>query len=1121
MPVFAQSPAAHAKAEMQVVKGTVIDDFGEPIIGAYIQLLSNPRLGTTTGLDGTFEFRCTKNDRLKISFIGYATQVISTNQTEHRIVMHEEVNSLEETVVYGYGALKQKNVTGSMEVITAEQIQDLSVSNLSEALVAVSPAVHVSLASTGRPGETSSITIRQASQSVKTLPTGVDAGGQALGANTSASPLYVIDGFQSTEDEFNNLDIEEIEGIVILKDGAAAVYGAQASYGVIEVKTKRGKKGTPKINYRAQLSYVDAIRHADMLSGYDYGRIYNAAQAAKTGQASVDNNVDVLTGYFQADELEAMKSTNYDLLDKYWSGSFQQKHTISLNGGSDNVSYNASVAYFTQDGNIGKLDYDRWNYRAGLTAKVGKLFDVTLNVSGNTTDKNSHMASAGGSGDEEDYLYLLQNPSFVPDEINGYPIYHSGMENSTSFDNYYNYKSLLNSRNNQETYSNSMTIQGVIEHDFGWWKPLKGLHAKVTYSRNVQNDEQNNIRMENTVYRVINRGGSGKHLYVTDPTQIIDNDPDVDYDEETLEGFAYTSFENLEARVLNSGQNSYLSRSMSRGNSYQLNFQLSYAREFGDHDLSALFNVEKCESESEDVYAEATHPLAFTDGQSSSLADDTEKDVSWSRSESGRLSYIYRLNYAYKSKYLAEFMMRQEASTKFAPENYWGSFPSLSLGWVPSQEGFWDPEKTKIDFLKFRLSYSLLGHDDTDAWRWKQLYSYNAYGGAIFGTDYTQTTSRSFQLPEKSGTNRDLHWSKYHKFNLGADARMLDSRLSAELDIYLNLVRDKFDYPSGSTLPGTVGIYPAPENYQDANEWGGEISLQWNDKIGKDFRYLVKVGFDTFDNRLLKHYGTTTPDFDDMVDGQRYDRGLWGLSCIGMFRSQVEIDEYFDRYGITEYLGMDRSRVQPGMLIYEDIRGSRDEDGNWTAPDGKIVADEDLVKLSNRADNAYRGYSYFNFQYKGMTLYFTIQAEWGAYKLMSSNLRGESFDNMQTTNVSKMWKNMFVYEDAYDASGNQIVWENRDGNMPNLRYASVNSRASTFWRIPATDVSLRNLTFAYNLPKQWTQKAGMSNVRLNVTCSNVCSLYNPYKDNVWNDFAGSYGSYPRVRTITGGVSVTF
>lgn len=1118
LPMYAQT-----QATVRTVNGSVVDENGEPIVGATV-MVQGGSAGTSTDMDGKFTLKVPEKRKLEVTFIGYVKQIVS-NLNNPRIVLKEDLNMMEEVVALGYGSGKAKNVTGSVEVIRADELKDLSVSNLSEALVGLSPSIHVDMPTSGRPGETATITIRQAKSAVALVPTGTDQGGQSIGGVDDPTPLFVIDDFISTEEDFNNLDVDEVETITILKDASAAVYGSYCAYGVILVKTKRGEAGAPKISYNGTFGFVDAIKHADMLSAYDYARIYNAAAGSryKNSTSSLSKQYD----FFQADEMKAMKSLNYDLLDKYWSSSLTQQHNISLSGGTEKATYYGNVSYYTQDGNIGKLDYDRWNYRAGINANISKYVKAALTVSGNYSTKNSHMASSGGSGSNEDYSYMLFNPRYVPDQIGEYPIYHSGMNNDPSFSNYYNYQSLYQSRNNKENTSNDMSIQASLEHDFSWLKPLKGLRVKFTYTKSVNNDKTNNIRMENTVYRVRNRGGSGNHLYVTDPNQLIDNYPTIDYDPDLLEGIPFTSYDNLEKRVLNDGQNSYISRTMSRSDSYQMNLMFIYGRKFGKHDISATFSIEKAENESEDVEAMGTAPLSFTDGQSTSLSDESEKTVSWGRSEGGRLAYIGRVNYAYADKYLFEFLFRSQASTKFSPDNYWGYFPSLSAGWVLSEENWFDKEKLGIDFFKIRASFGILGRDNVEAWRWCQLYDYKEYGSAIFGTDPTTISAKSFKLPEKSGTNPNLRWDKNYQTDLGIDITTLNNRLSITMDGYYTFAREMFVVPSAWQLPGTVGIYAAPENWGKMDSYGVELQVKWRERINKDLQFTVGLGTGYDDNKLIQAAFSQDPTFGDQVKNKRSDRGLWGLSCIGMFRSYQEIEEYFDKYmkqadgTYGSYLGLSKSEVHPGMLIYEDIRGAKDENGNYTAPDGNIDSDLDLVEISHRQNNPYNLNFNLNVIYKSFSLQATTQAEWGAYTLVPSALRSESFDSMETKNVSSMWKNMFIYEDVLDANGEVIAWANRGGNMPNLRYSDINSKASTFWRMSAAKVMLRNITLAYTLPKRWTSHWGVSNVRLNLTCQNAWSFYNPIPGKVWDTYAGTYGNYPTTRKITMGLKVSF
>lgn len=415
-----------------------------------------------------------------------------------------------------------------------------------------------------------------------------------------------------------------------------------------------------------------------------------------------------------------------------------------------------------------------------------------------------------------------------------------------------------------------------------------------------------------------------------------------------------------------------------------------------------------------------------------------------------------------------------------------------------------------------------MGRDNVEAWRWLQLYSYNANRGSIFGTDYSVESNRAFQLPEKSGTNRNLHWDKNIKMNFGIDLRMFDSRLSLTLDGYYDKGCEMFAIPNANKMPGTAGTYPAPENYSEMDMWGLETIVGWRQRINKDMYVSARLGISYDDNKVKKYYWDTNPKLNSIVYGERTDRGLWGLSCMGMFRTYQQIEEYFQKYNITSYLGLSQDQVHPGMLIYEDVRGPKDENGNYTAPDGKIDTENDLVRISKRQDNPYKTNLNLNFVWKSFSLNATFQAEWGAYCMMPAMYK-ESFGNMEATNVSAMWNDMFIYEDVLDASGNVIAKANPNGRYPNFGYTkgSVNSQASTFWRMSAAEIYLRNISVAYTLPKKYVSAIGLNAIRMNLTVQNAFSLYNACPGGYWNNFAGNYGSYPVTRKITMGVNVTF
>jgi len=1079
LPAYAQQP--------QKVEGTVIAENGEAIIGASI-MIEGTNVGTITDINGHFTIQVPAKGKLAVSYVGSISQIIS-DLNNPRIVL-KDAKQLDEVVVVGYGSQKMRNVTGALETISPKEISDLAVSNLSLSLSGLVNGLSVS-GGNSRPGDAASLTIRQASVAAAFSPGGGDA-----------SPLYVIDDYIATATAFNNLDASVIENITVLKDGAAAVYGARSAQGVILVKTKRGQIGAPKISYSGQFGYDDAISHAKMLSAYDYGTLWNGVK----GGAILDNtSIDSRRDLFQADELQSMKSLNYNLLKQEWSPAITQKHSLNISGGSDNATYFAGVSYFTQDGNLGWINYNRWNYRAGVDAKISKSIKASVQVSGDYGTKSTAVNKIGGSNGETDYNTLLAHPLYVPDNINGMPLANFGVSN-TLVNNiqYYNYKAIQNMNNYSNSSPQNMNINTSLEYDFGWSKILKGLKFKATYSKTISTTQNDNLSTYVTVYKMLTRGGTGNHLYTGDGLDV------------TASNFS----------TINSDNGHSISRSMSRYDSYQLNFYATYARKFGLHDVSALFTVEKSENQTEDVNGYVLDPYSFTNGQSTSASGTQTTD--FGRTEAGMLSYVGRLNYSYADKYLAEFLVRTDASTKFAPENYWGVFPSLSLGWVMSEEQWFKRNIEWVDFFKLRGSVGLLGMDNIPAWAWMQTYGVIANKGAVFGT--SPTTNMGGGTSSSDAPNRDAHWNNSYKTNFGIDTHLLQSRLSVSVDAYYDMSRDVFMSRSGSdNFPATVGTKPTAENFGALDTYGVELSVGWKDKIGKDFSFYVKLNTGYNDSKMIKMYWPSQITIDGQHPNQRTDLGTWGMDAMGMFRSYQQINEYVDKYHITNYLGLTPDKIRPGMLIYRDVRGPQNSDGSYQAPDGVINATTDIVKISNRAGNPYGFTTNFGAEWKGLSFSAQLSANWGGYTIIPKSARsatnlissGGDYNDLQYTNMPSFWaNNMYVYNDVLDATGNIVAAQNRNATYPSLLY-SVNNLNSTFWAVSSTRITFRNITVAYSLPKKFINKLGLSSCRFNLTGQNILSLYNPYPDSFIDPLSGTYGNYPTLRTVSMGVNVSF
>ncbi len=1081
------------------IKGTVVDENGDPVIGATIHV-PGTRQATVTDLDGNYSISAPKGTTLTVTYVGY--KQISTKGG--RIMLKEGDTDLDEVVVVGYGTQKRAHLTGSVESIPVDEIQDISSGNLASTLSGLVNGLSVS-GGESQPGEAARITIRTAN----TLG---DIG------STVQQPLFVIDGYIYPNDvkvgnvqqnlgaeAFNNLDPAEIESISVLKDASAAVYGARAANGVILVTTKKGKMGKPVISYSGQYGWTDAVATPKMLSAYNYGRLYNEIAA----RDPLNTTLDHTTGLFQADELEAMKGMNNDLLDKYWKTGFTQKHSVNISGASDRVNYFAGIGYFDQDGNLGRLDYNRWNYRAGVDVKISKWLGAGVTISGDYGKRNTGNVKVGGSSDQKQYNLLLTRPYYLPEYIgenDEYPILNYGPTNSEANQNQrYNYDLLINDGDYSKSMTSNLNIGANINYDFGWSKALKGLKVSFQYSKSINTNKGNEYGSNFTIYNMQKRYGSGSHLYSP-----LDGSDD----------YSLWDLTNLVAHKYDNGN--YLARTDVRTDNYQMNFTVNYARDFGLHNVQALFSIEKSEAESEYQRSSVTNPYEFTTGQSNS-ADGTQTGV-FTRSESGSLSYIGRVNYSYAGRYLFEFLMRADASQKFSPENRWGYFPATSIGWIASEEKWFKKAMPWWNFLKFRASFGLTGRDNTTAWQWMQVYAQDKNRGVLFG-DYTKDTGNRITINKNnSAVNRDITWDKSYKFNFGIDNRFLNNRLSVGLDFYREWNRDML-INILQVVPSTVGTQSAASNNGEIDNWGWELSLGWRDKIGKDFKYNIGINTGYSDNKVLRMDFDQNFYYRQIQRNGRTDIGTWGMQCIGMFRSFQDIDEYFTKYHITSYMGMSKDQVRPGMLIYKDVRGSQHTDANgkiyYDGPDGIVDRDNDQVQLGHRG-NIYGFTLNAGGSWKGLSFQLQFGAHWGGYTTVPAQALTASA--IEYTNMPSFWNpdNVFVYQNVYDGQGNLIQAANRNACLPNPGY-SINTVASSFWRISAAQVTLNRLTLAYSLPKAWLKALGIGiqNVRLNLTGQNLINFYNPYPDNFYSPYAGTYGNYPNLRKWTLGVNVSF
>lgn len=1063
--------------------------------------------GTTNGVisdsNGKYRLSGVSPDAyLVFSFIGMKTVTIAVSgKSEHNVTMVSDDVSLDEIVAVGYGTQKQKNVTGAIANVQVDQIENLPVSNLTESLRGQIPGLSIEGGSR-RPGDSATMQVRQ------TFSFSKDGG--------SDVPLIVIDDMVQVDpqsglpslDEFNRLDPSEIQSITVLRDGSAAIYGARASQGAVVVKTKRGQIGKAKISYSGQFSFNDAISHSKTMSAYDFGIWTNRFLKS-------DNRDGEGVNLFSEDELERMKSLNYDWVDKAWSPASQQRHSVTMSGGTESVTYFAGATYFTQGANLGEQDYNKWNFRTGVDAKISKDLKLSASVSANSGSReksftkasanisDSSYGSKAGGGENADYGYLLHMPKYIPwsttlegDEYWVSPFPRTDRNLGSASTNRtiagWNYFATLNNGSKQFSDDFSFNANFSLTYDIPF---IKGLSAKGSFSRTQSANATEQAQLPYTLARITNYNSEGNHLENENSTWAIQ--------ENTVNSRVY--YDNTNSK------------------STQSNFFVNYAREFGDHDISAMAGVERTEA----YYTRRRLSYEGTEadyGGTSGTAGDLSENSVASKSESGTLSYLGRLNYAYQSKYLFQFLFRSDASTKFAPENYWGFFPSVGLGWVMSEENWFKDAVPSIDFLKLRYSIGQTGKDNVKAWKWLQLYDVYPDKGFAFGSEGGQLSNG---ISPKVSPNRNVGWDTTTKHNLGIDLVVLENRLKFSYDYYFDRTKDALTVLSTSIdVPISVGGGFAEENYASIDAWGHEFNLSWADRIGPDFSYNIGVIFG-FNNNKVKKYpqgAMQHPSANAMVEGSSMIYPYWGFETWretstgdGLLRTDEDIQNYWeylqqraDAAGTTaSFLGINSAEgIQKGMLAYKDVAGAFDATtGTQAGADGRIDKNLDYKKLVKK--NRTQGFTTnLRMKYKAISFSTQISTSWGGYREIDAVKQG-------TSSTHSMWAHESYWTDMYDSDNNL------NGKYPSINKYDDVIAPSDYWQINTFRCFVRNLSVSYDIPKYLSQKVHIDKASVGITGLNLWDFYNPYPKKYRNMYDTSYVPYPTLRTWAVNLNVTF
>ncbi|WP_418262442.1 SusC/RagA family TonB-linked outer membrane protein [Flavobacterium faecale] len=1099
---------AQSSGDQVTITGTVRDNSGELLPGVNVTEKSSKNT-SVTDFDGNYQITVKKGATLVFSFIGMKKKEIPlAGRTTLNAVLENDSNELNQVVVVGYGTQKKQNLTGAIVTIDPEKIQDLPVSNLAESLRGQIPGLSVDGFGTRRPGETAGLEIRQNFSFSK------DGG--------STIPLIVIDDMvqidpqngKPTLEAFNRLDPSEVESITVLKDGSAAIYGSRASQGAIIVKTKRGKAGKTKFSYYSQFAINDAVSHGKTSSAYESGIYNNRIQEA------LGANLTTSANYYSPAELEEMKTLNYNWLDKAWKAAEQQRHSLTVSGGNDKATYFAGLTYFTQGANLGDQDFQKWNFRTGVNAKVSKDFDLSVSVSGNSGDieksftKSSSsirngFASASTNAEQADYGFLLHMPKFVPITtiVNGNEYYMSpfhrtdrnlgGNQDTNSSIAGWNYFALQNSGSKQVESDFSYNVNASLSYKVPF---IKGLSVRGAFARSQSSSETEQVALPFTLARITNFTAAGRHLAsaATDANYNIKNNT-------------------KQARVVydNTGNKSE-----------QANFFVNYSRTFGDHDIDAMFSIER--SESNYSFARLYYENPGKDYLGTYATAGTLTSNSYNqKGESGTLSRLGRLNYSYKSKYLLQLIFRQDASTKFAPENYWGTFPGLQLGWIASKEDWFQKALPGVDFLKLRYSIGKTGNDNINPWRWATYYDVITDKGAQFGSAGGTLGSG---LAPRVNPNRNVGWDTHIKSNYGIDFNVLRNRLQISADYYFDKGTEMLVTSAGQlNVPISVGGGYAEENIAAVNSWGTEFQVKWSDNIKSDLSYNVGVNFGLFAGNETIAYpdgALLHPSNNATRTGSTTFNPTWGLKTWtgtstgdGILRTDEDVQNYWNYLtanaaasgipGATpNFLGVTTlAGVKKGMLAYQDIAGAfNSSDGTQAGADGRIDKNLDYADIG-ASKRSYGFTTNLGMKYKSVYVRTQIGTSWGGSRSI------DVVDQYTSTNDA-FWSRESFWSDMYG-------YDNLNGKYPNLAFRDNLSVPSDFWQINTFRCNIRNLTVGFDFPQEFLSQLKIAKASIGVTGNNLWDLYNPFPDKYRNMYDNSLSGYPTLRTWSVNLNISF
>ncbi len=998
-----------------IITGKVVDSKGEPIIGANV-LEKGTANGTITDMDGHFSLNVGKEAILEISYIGYRSIEITVgNKKDLAVTLNEDTEALDEVVVVGYGTQKKENLAGAVATLKGKEISSVATFDATNAISGRLPGAFVTQNS-GEPGkDEAKILIR---------------GRSTLGKKDDINPLIVVDGIPDRS--LYEIDPNDIENISILKDASAAIYGSRAANGVILVTTKSGTNKKATLNYQFYQGFnkptilpktADAAEYAQYISDYqDYeglSRLYS------------DRDIEL---YKSGEDPWEHPNTNWMTeLVRDWTT--ESRHNLSISGGSDKIRYYASFGYKNNEAiyQTKSARYKQYNYRIKLDVPIINWIETSILYSGYvtikkypTTDTSQLFGWAS--------LVVPTTPAYWPTGEPG-PDFEAGVNPvvNTSFEAGYD---------QTDNYKNEATFKVSIKPPM-----IEGLSIDGFFNYDVNHQNNKKFKKPWTLYY-----------------------PKYETAKRNANGFI-TSME-LEARLrgLDSPE---LTEENARTKRKMYNVSLSYGRTFGDHALHLFGAYEQFD---EDFFDFEAYRKYFISDLVQALDAGGEKDKSNKGKVSiyARKSWIGRLNYSFKSKYLLEFIFRRDGSLKFPPSKRWGNFPAILLAWRTSEEKFWKDHLSFINYFKLRTTYGTMGMDPGDPFQYINKYALDA--GVTLGTNKDVVT----KIYQSVLANPNITWEKQTTYNIGFDSRFLNQMFYLNTEFFYNR-RSGILVKKNASVPSFTGLSLPDENIGIVDNKGIEIDAgfnksfgQWNLDISGNLSWVRnKVKFMDEPERSVPW---------QQVTGHPYGSKLL-YHAIGIFKTQEEVDVYPHWSG-----------AKPGDVIFEDVNG-----------DKVINADDRILMEKTDAPELFYGIK-IGVQYKNWSLNLLGQGQGTFYRSTITGNRGIG------QNVFKWMAN------GYWTPKNNKVNQPRPFHRAD-QYWSYLSNDNSYWYDNMAYFRLKNVTLSYSIPKSLLSRFYISQANIFLSGNNLCLLYSAQRN--YDPEVGNPQGYPAMKTYSVGLNVTF